>query len=86
MEKTASTAPRRRPRIVLTLIERRGTHGCHRGHRVGDTFDYDTERGKLCPMALHSGFPYIDILRYSWCRGGDDPSQAALQDRRAPHG
>ena len=73
MEKTASTAPQRRPRIVLTLIERRGTHGCHRGHRVGDTFDYDTERGKLCPMALHTVYPYIDILRY---RGSIPPCRS----------
>ena len=68
-EKTTTVAKGRRPGIVLTLIERRGPHGCHRGHRVGDTFDYDTERGKLCPMALHTGFPYIDILRY----GGSIP-------------
>jgi len=32
--------------------------------KVGDTFDFDTERGKLCPMASHVLFPMIDILRY----------------------
>lgn len=64
MHKPKNTTSRGRPRIVLTLIERRGPHGCHRGHKVGDTFDFDTERGALCPMALHSGFPHIDILRY----------------------
>ena len=53
-----------RPKITLTLIDRKGSCGCHRGHRIGDTFDYDTERGALCPMAMHAGFPYIDILRY----------------------
>ena len=37
----------------------------------GDTFDFDTERGKLCPMAMHVGFLYIDILRY----GGILPNQ-----------
>ena len=57
----------RKPKI--TLIERKGTYGCHRGHRVGDTFDYDTDRGKLCPMVMHVAFPYIDILRY----GGTPP-------------
>ena len=32
---------------------------------------FDTERGKLCPMAAHVAFPYIDILRY----GGQIPGQ-----------
>lgn len=35
----------KRPKIKLTVIDRRGKMGCHRGHRVGQTFDYDTERG-----------------------------------------
>jgi uncharacterized repeat protein (TIGR04076 family) len=53
-----------KPKIKITLIEKKGKCSCHRGHKVGDSFDYDTERGKLCPMALHVAFPYIDILRY----------------------
>ena len=53
-----------KPKIKLTLVERRGEYGCHSGHKVGDTFDFDTERGKLCPMAMHVAFPYVDILRY----------------------
>lgn len=59
----------KKPKIVLTLIERKGDYGCHRGHKVGDSFDFDTERGKLCPMAMHVAFPYVDILRY----GGSIP-------------
>ncbi len=62
----------KKPKITLTLVERKGPLGCHRGHRVGDTFDFDTERGKLCPMALHVAFPYVDILRYG---GHLPPSQ-----------
>lgn len=54
----------KRPKITLTLVEKKGTCGCHRGHKVGDSFDFDTERGKLCPMAMHVAFPYVDILRY----------------------
>ena len=60
-----------KPKIRLTLIDRKGPCACHRGHRVGDTFDFDTQRGQLCPMALHVAFPYIDILRY----GGAIPGQ-----------
>lgn len=62
-----------RPKIKLTIIEQKGCRGCHRGHKVGDTFDFDKQRGEICPMALHAGFPYIDILRY----GGSIPGEAA---------
>ena len=55
----------RKPKIKITLVDRIGTHSCHRGHKIGDTFDFDTDCGKLCPMAMHVAFPYIDILRYS---------------------
>ena len=61
----------KRPRIKITLIDQKGTMGCHRGHKVGDTFDYDKKKKKICPMAMHVAFPYIDILRY----GGEIPNQ-----------
>lgn len=54
----------KKPKIKITLVDRKGECGCHRGHKVGDSFDFDTERGLLCPMAMHVAFPYIDILRY----------------------
>lgn len=61
-----------KPEIMITLVDRIGKQGCHRGHKIGDTFDYDTERGKLCPMAMHVAFSYIDILRY----GGTPPASS----------
>ena len=61
----------KRPAIQLTITGQLGTMGCHRGHHIGETFDYDTGRGKICPMALHCAFPYVDILRY----GGQLPGQ-----------
>ena len=60
-----------RPKISITLVERRGKHPCHHGHCPGDTWDFDSERGKLCPMAMHVAFVYADILRY----GGEVPGQ-----------
>ena len=53
----------RRPKIKITITDRRGKMGCHRGHHVGEVFDFDEDRGKICPMAMHCAFPYIDILR-----------------------
>ena len=40
----------KRPKIRITLIDRKGPCPCH--------------RGQICPMAMHVAFPYIDILRY----------------------
>lgn len=60
-----------RPKIKITITDRRGKKGCHRGHHVGEVFDFDEDRGKICPMAMHCAFPYIDILRY----GGTIPGQ-----------
>ena len=65
----------KKPKITITVVDRVGEHGCHRGHVVGDSFDFDTDRGKLCPMAAHVLFPYVDILRYGGtpplCESGD---------------
>ena len=62
----------KRPAVRITLIDRLGRCGCHRGHKVGDSYDFDTQRGQLCPMAMHVAFPYVDILRY----GGTLPDRA----------
>ena len=52
------------PKITLELVDRLGKCGCPHGHKIGDCFDFDTQRGELCPMAAHVAFPYVDILRY----------------------
>ena len=67
-----------RPKIKITIIDRLGPKGCHRGHKVSDSFDFDTERGKLCPMAMHVAFPYIDILRYGGSIPGQDEGTAVF--------
>jgi len=54
----------KKPKIRITLVDKKGEGHCHRGHKIGDSFDFDTERGLLCPMVQHVAFPYIDILRY----------------------
>ena len=68
----------RKPSISIELVERKGKFGCHRGHQIGDVFNFDADRGKLCPMAMHVLFPYIDILRY----GGKIPVSQETNDIR----
>lgn len=67
-----------KPDISITLIDRKGPRPCHRGHRVGDCFDFETQRGCLCPMAMHVAFPYIDILRYGGTLPGRSPGTAVF--------
>lgn len=70
----AAGAPRgRRPRIRITVTDQLGACRCHHGHKPGDVFDYDRDRGRICPMAMHVGFPYIDILRYGGAVPGNAP-------------
>lgn len=60
-------------KITLTVVDRMGERFCHHRHKIGDSFDYDSERGKLCPMATHVAFLYIEILKY----GGKLPLSAS---------
>ncbi len=58
--------------------ERKGTKNCHREHKVGDSYDFDTERGKLCPLVMHVLLPAIDILRYGGSLPGSGCSHKGL--------
>lgn len=64
-------------KVKITLVDKLGPGVCHRGHKVGDSWDYDNDRGSLCPMAMHTLFPMIDILRY----GGRLPVSSAGDSR-----
>ncbi len=63
---------KKQTKIRLTLIDKKGKYNCHHGHKIGDSFDFETDRGKLCPMAVHVAFPYIEIIKY----GGTPPERA----------
>lgn len=65
-------------KVRITVVDRLGKCGCHRGMRPGMTFDWETERGKMCPMASHIAFPYVDILRYGGNFGGDTPYETTF--------
>ena len=44
----------KKPKITITLVEQKGEKGCHRGHKIGDSYDFDTQRGQLCPCTWPS--------------------------------
>lgn len=68
----------KRPKIKITVIERIGNKKCHHLHNVGDSFDFDNERGKICPLAMHVAFLYIDILRYGGSLPGENKNEATF--------
>ena len=39
-----------RPKITIKLVDKKGPCACHHGHKIGDSFDFDTDRGKICPL------------------------------------
>ena len=47
----------KKPKIKISLIDQKGHMGCHRGHRIGDTFDFDTEKRRSLPNGHARGFP-----------------------------
>ena len=49
----------KRPQIRITLIDRKGPAGCHRGHTVGQSWHLYTQRGETFLMAMHTAFLYI---------------------------
>ena len=75
-----------RAKIIITLIDRKGPNGCHRGQQIGDSYEFDTERGQLCPMAAHVAFPYIDILRYGGPIPGNPENSADVYKRQGQAG
>ena len=54
----------KRCEIIIRVVDKKGEAPCHHGHVKGMELSWDHDRGRLCPMAQHALFPYIDILRY----------------------
>ena len=62
-----------RPKIKITLVDKKGDCLCHKCYQIGQTWDFDTDRGEFCSLAMHTLFPMVDILRY----GGKLPKSRA---------
>ncbi len=46
--------------IEITAMLEEGT--CPQGHKLGDTFEYPEDMGKICPAAFNSIYPYIRVI------------------------
>jgi len=65
--------------IEIEIVEIQGRGTCYYGHKVGDKFKWPEDMGKLCPHAVYTVYPGVDVLRfggtYPW---EDDPDTAHL--------
>lgn len=41
----------KRPKITITLVDKVGKGMCHRGHKIGDSWDYDHDRGGIVSLS-----------------------------------
>lgn len=51
-------------KIKIILVDKIGFGICYRGYKIGESFDYDIDCGKICLMVMYVVFFYVDIFRY----------------------
>lgn len=61
----------KKPKITLTLVDQKGSRGCHHGHQICDSFDFDTERAGCAPWPCM--WPFLTLTFFAM--GGSLPTQ-----------
>ena len=51
-------------KIKIEVIKILEAGKCNFGHKIGDTFDYPEEKGKICSAAWHTMYPYLCGLQF----------------------
>ncbi len=49
-------------KVSMEIVDILGEGKCPSGHRVGEKFVYPEDRGKICPAAFNSIYPYIRVM------------------------
>ena len=49
-------------KVKIEVIDIKGEGNCSMGQKVGDSYDYPDDRGKMCPTSFHSLFPWILVM------------------------
>ena len=50
------------PQVTIEITDILEEGICPRGHKIGETFEYPEDRGKICPAAFNSIYPYIRVM------------------------
>jgi len=57
-------------KIKLEITNILGDGNCPAGHKIGNTFDYPSDCGKICQSAMNSIYPSIQVIasggRFPW--------------------
>jgi uncharacterized repeat protein (TIGR04076 family) len=49
-------------KVTIEVIDIKGEGDCSIGQKVGDTYSYPEDRGKMCPSAFYVLYPWIMVM------------------------
>jgi len=49
-------------KVTIEIIEIQGDGKCSMEQKVGDTYNYPEDRGKMCPSAFYVLYPWIMVM------------------------
>ena len=51
-----------RYKVTIEVIDILGEGNCSMNQKVGDTYNYPEDRGKMCPSSFYILFPWIMVM------------------------
>lgn len=55
--------PMPRYKVAIEVIDIQGTGECSMEQKVGDTYNYPEDRGKMCPSSFYVLYPWIMVMQ-----------------------
>lgn len=49
-------------KITIEVVDILGTGKCSMGQKVGDTYNYPEDRGKICPSSFYVLYPWLLVM------------------------
>jgi len=49
-------------KVIIEVIAIQNQGKCSMGQKVGDTYNYPEDRGKMCPSSFHILYPWIMVM------------------------
>ena len=49
-------------KVTIEVIDIQGTGECSMDQKVGDTYSYPEDRGKMCPSSFYVLYPWIMVM------------------------
>ena len=49
-------------KVTIEVIDIKGEGDCSIGQKVGDTYNYPEDRGKMCPSSFYVLYPWIMVM------------------------